>query len=387
MKNKVLKFGGTSLATAESIKKVEKIIKNTKNLKSVVVSAPGKSEKYKIKVTDALLLAYLNPDKYDYYINYVKSVFSDIIKGLEIYFDLAREFEVINRHFKKYKTKSYLLSRGEYIIAKILSIYLNIKFVDSKNVIKFANNGKILQKTYKNLKKEIRKYETVIIPGFYGSNRFGKIKIMCRGGSDITGSIVANSLKNAEYYNYTDVDGIYNFSPKLNMKSQVIKKISYDDIKFLSFFGAGVLHYKCSGVFNQGRTIIKNTFNNKSFGSVITNKKVSIKKAITSTQGYQITFNEKNKIILKLFKKLKHEKLYKFSCMGYCYYGYRVDLRENQNKILEKLYKNADNLNEIVVYGIIGDLKNMNLINLKKKSQILYFSVNNKTNIVCIKDK
>jgi len=385
MKCKVLKFGGTSLANADSIKKVENIIRNTKNIKAIVVSAPGKSEKYNLKVTDALLLAYQNPSEYDYYINYVKTIFADIVSGLNIYFDFSYEFEKINKHFKRFKTKSYLLSRGEYIISKILGIYLNIKVIDSKNLIKFSTNGKILQKTYTNIRKSINNYGLIIIPGFYGSNRFNKIMVMCRGGSDITGSIVSRSLKNCEYYNYTDVEGVFDITPNLSDGFSVLKKINYDDIKFLSFYGAGVLHYKCCNIFNNGRTIIKNTFNEKAKGTIIEHKKHSIKNAITVTKGIQISFLESNKSLRKLISKLKHEKLYEFYRMGEVFYGLRIDNNEQQQKIINKLLNSSLNSYNIVVFGVIGDIERYkNIIKFDRDDCVLWFKNLNKTNIVFI---
>ena len=150
-KNIILKFGGTSLSSPQAIAKVKDIICKTKNVRAIVVSAPGKSEKFPIKVTDALILAHEKKENFEHYLNYVKRVFEHIIVGLGIYFELEYEFDKIISQYKKNKSRSYLVSRGEYLCGKILSKYMCIDFVDSKNLVKFSKNGKILKKTYKKM--------------------------------------------------------------------------------------------------------------------------------------------------------------------------------------------------------------------------------------------
>lgn len=382
MKNVVLKFGGTSLANAETIKVVESIINNTKNVRAIVVSAPGKSENYQMKVTDALINACDDFSKFNFYINYVKSIFKDIINDLEINFNLDFEFDRIINHYKKFKNKSFLISRGEYLNAKILSIYLGYKFIDSKNTIKFSTKGKILSITYRNIKMCINKYGCIIIPGFYGSNVFGKIKVMSRGGSDITGSIVAKSIKNSIYFNYTDVDGVYRSCPELTNKIEKIKKLNYDNMKFLSYYGSSVLHYKCCNLYRDGKTIIKNTFNSKNSGTIISQKTKKKISAITLTHGYQVSFNEKNKKLLRLFNRLKIEKLYSFTRLGIVYVAIKNIDEIQKNKYFNN-QRNIILIKKIVVYGIIGHIKkNADEIKKEHKNCILYFDDDNKTNIV-----
>ena len=372
------------MGSSDNIKKVKDIINTDHNIKAIIVSAPGKSEKFPMKVTDALILAHEEKDKYLEYMNYVKTVFQTIINDIGIYFPLDHEFQKIYKLYDKNKSRSYLVSRGEYLSAKILSKYLSIKFIDSKDLIRFSKSGKILQKTYKNIQNAVNNNEKCIIPGFYGATRFGKIKIMCRGGSDITGSIVARALTNCEYVNYTDVDGLYKIHPQISSSNEIIKKINYEDMQFLSYYGANVFHYKCCSIFNNGKSFIKNTLNPNSRGTkILQNKRKYCNFALTTTQGVQIVFNEKNRKVIKLLKKLKHEKLYSFSRMGDMFYGFRLIAHEYRDVDLIKIKKEVWDCVDILVYSVIGNIdKAIPLLKNEKKDCLIYFSDNLKTNLV-----
>ena len=152
---------------------------------------------------------------------------------------------------------------------------------------------------------------------------------------------------------------------------------------FLSFYGASVLHYKCSKIFNNGFTVIKNTFNNSTISTKLNPKYKNIKFALSITSGYQIVFNEKNKSVYKLLQKLHHEKLYSFSRLGLCFYGFRTSTLNNCEKILFNLKKHIKEYKKILVYALIGDLSKLKQkIQNKHKDFILCFSYKNKTNIV-----
>jgi len=384
MKNIVVKFGGSSLGSADNIKKVKEIINKYSNIKAIIVSAPGKSENFPTKVTDALILAHEEKDKYIEHMNYVKSVYKTIINELGIYFPIDYELQKIYKIYNKNKSRSYLVSRGEYLSAKILSKYLSIKFIDSKDLIRFSKSGKILSKTYKNIQNAVNNNEKCIIPGFYGATRFGKIKIMCRGGSDITGSIIARALSRCEYVNYTDVDGLYKIHPQISSSDEIIKNIDYENMQFLSYYGANVFHYKCCSIFNNGISLIKNTLNPNSKGTkILPSKRKYCNFALTITQGVQIVFSEKNRKIIKLLKKLKHEKLYSFSRMGDIFYGFRLIEHEYRDIDLIKIKKEVWNYIDILVYSIIGKTdKAISQIKSEKKDCILYFTDDLKTNMV-----
>ena len=382
-KNIILKFGGTSLATPESIKLVRSIIETTKNVKAVIVSAPGKSEKFQMKVTDALILAHVDKNKFNFYIGYVKKVYENIIAGLGIYFELEYEFEKILQTYRNNNSRSFLVSRGEYLSAKIIAKFLDVEFVDAKDIILFSKNGKILKKTYKNIQKRLKNKQNVIIPGFYGSSIFGKIKIMCRGGSDISGSIIANSFKRSEYQNYTDVDGVYDIFAKNKENGTIIHRISYKNMQFLSFYGCNILHYKCSSVFTKGETIIKNTFNSKARGTIVSSKFELDSNMISSTLGLQIEFDEKDRKVKSLLKKLKHEKLYSFVRMGSVFYGMRLSVNDYNDRVFDKLKARIYNIYDIKVYAIIGDISVwMKCIKDKGENLIIQFCNENKTNLV-----
>ena len=237
--NNVCKWGGSSLAGGTRALNVANFIK-ANSLPIIVLSAPGKMTAQDEKITDLLIKIVNNPDKIDEILQTIKNRFIDITKTLQVNIDINNELSKIKNTFIKTKDSSYLISRGEYLMAKIFAKHLNYKFVDSKNIIKFDKNDKLLNKTYILIKQAVDKYKKVVIPGFYGSYK-NKIKIFSRGGSDITGAIVAKAL-NANYTNYTDVDGVYNKFPLTN-KSKKLKSISYSDMKFLGLFGFSVLNH------------------------------------------------------------------------------------------------------------------------------------------------
>ncbi len=256
--NSVCKWGGSSLSTPKRVFNISKYIKEN-DVKIVVLSAPGKANKKDKKVTDLLISITKNPKKIEDILLKVKNKFLAIISTLKISFDIDKELKKIKTYYLKTFDNSYLISRGEYIMAKLFAKYTGFKFVDSKNLIKFDKDGKLLDSTYTNIKTQAAKHSQIVIPGFYGAYK-GKIKVFSRGGSDITGAIVAKAL-NVDYYNFTDVDGIYNHFP-LSTKSKKLSTLSYYDMKFLGLFGFSVFHHKCCDILNKTsiKTFIKSSF-------------------------------------------------------------------------------------------------------------------------------
>ncbi len=254
----VCKWGGSSLACGNRVLEVAKFIRQN-NINVIVLSAPGKMTGLEDKITDLLIKASQNLNGFDYYFKQIEARFEEIIKILKISFDLRPELSKIKANFLATFDNSYLISRGEYLMAKIMARHLKYKFVDAKNIILFDKAGKIKEKTYTLIRQKIDKYQKVVLPGFYGGYN-GKIKIFSRGGSDITGAIVAKAL-NKNYSNYTDIDGVYNTFP-LQKSSKKLKVLSYKDMKFLGLFGFGVLHHKCCDILKDTnlKIFIKSTF-------------------------------------------------------------------------------------------------------------------------------
>lgn len=244
---KVVKFGGSSLASAEQFKKVGNIIKADESRVYVVPSAPGKRFSDDTKVTDMLL--HLNEtaakgEDLTEEIKAIKARYDEIITGLELKdFSLDEDFAIIKKTLEAEADVDYAASRGEYLNGKIMAAYLGVQFIDSAEVIFFNEEGNLNDyKTYKTLSEKLSKYDRAVVPGFYGMGKNGKVKTFSRGGSDVTGSIVARACKADVYENWTDVSGFLVADPRIIENPKAIKYITYRELRELSYMGASVLH-------------------------------------------------------------------------------------------------------------------------------------------------
>ncbi|MBP5762561.1 MAG: aspartate kinase, partial [Lachnospiraceae bacterium] len=209
---KVVKFGGSSLASAEQFKKVGDIIKADPERRYVVPSAPGKRSPRDTKVTDMLYNLYdsVSDDRsFSEVLKNIRARYDEIIKGLGIKLDLSDEFKLIEKNLKGGADKDYAASRGEYLNGRIMAAYLGYEFLDPADYIIFdkKTDNYEAEKTYKKLGTKLSKVERAVIPGFYGAYADGTVKTFSRGGSDITGSIVARAIHADVYENWTDVSG------------------------------------------------------------------------------------------------------------------------------------------------------------------------------------
>lgn len=243
---KVVKFGGSSLASAEQFKKVGDIIRSDSERKFVVPSAPGKRNSKDTKVTDMLYACYETAEKEEDFkdqLNAIKARYEEIITGLSLTLSLDSEFKKIEANFKKKAGKDYAASRGEYLNGIIMAHYLKYTFIDAAEVIFFDDNGDFdADKTNKILSERLEKVENAVVPGFYGSYANGTVKTFSRGGSDVTGSIVAKAAKADVYENWTDVSGFLVADPRIIENPEGIETITYRELRELSYMGAGVLH-------------------------------------------------------------------------------------------------------------------------------------------------
>ena len=243
---KVLKFGGSSLADAEHFRKVAEIVKSDPDRKYVVASAPGKRSSSDKKVTDMLYECYaMAADEKDItdIFEAIKDRYIQIIRDLELDLDLTEVFEKIRHSFLHNSGRDYIASRGEYLNAMILAKYLGFHFIDAKKCIFFNDYGHFdAEKTNEVLSDYLTRYEYAVIPGFYGSMPNGTIKTFSRGGSDITGSIVARAASASIYENWTDVSGFLMADPRCISNPAVINTITYKELRELSYMGATVLH-------------------------------------------------------------------------------------------------------------------------------------------------
>lgn len=243
---KVVKFGGSSLASAEQFSKVKKIIDADKDRRYIIPSAPGKRNPKDTKVTDMLYACYdkaVRDEDFKKELRDIRDRFQKIIDGLNLKTDLTEEFRTIERNFNEKAGEDYAASRGEYLNGIIMADYVGASFVDSAKVIFFKENGEFdYEKTNDFLTRALTDVEKAVIPGFYGSTPDGKVKTFSRGGSDITGSIVANAVDAVIYENWTDVSGFLVANPTIVDNPVPITTITYKELRELAYMGAGVLH-------------------------------------------------------------------------------------------------------------------------------------------------
>ena len=243
---KVVKFGGSSLASAEQFKKVGDIIRADESRVYVVPSAPGKRFSDDTKVTDLLYKCYgsvADEVKFEKYLETIKERYNEIIEGLGLDLSLDKEFEVIRKDFLAKAGREYAASRGEYLNGIIMANYLGYEFIDAAEVVLFDSTGKFdAEKTNAVLSKRLANVPKAVIPGFYGAMEDGTIKTFSRGGSDLTGSIVAKAAKVDMYENWTDVSGFMVADPRIVNSPKVIEAITYKELRELSYMGATVLH-------------------------------------------------------------------------------------------------------------------------------------------------
>lgn len=243
---KVAKFGGTSMADATQFKKVHDILNSDNDRKFVVVSAPGKRFKDDNKITDLL---YLTKAHIKFSVPYtpvfkiIEERFYSIKEELNLSINLDREFEIIRNNLDNKCDEDYIVSRGEYLSAMLLADYMKCDFIDAKDVIFFNYDGTVNKnKTNEKLSEVLGKSNKAIIPGFYGSYPDGSIKTFSRGGSDITGAIIAAATCAGVYENWTDVSGFLMADPRIVNNPRQIKNVTYQELRELSYMGASVLH-------------------------------------------------------------------------------------------------------------------------------------------------
>jgi aspartate kinase len=243
---KVVKFGGSSLASAEQFKKAADIVKADPDRVYVVPSAPGKRSSKDTKVTDMLYKTYALAEAgkdFSAQLKDIKARYDEIIKGLKLKLGLTSEFKTIEKNFKAKAGNDYAASRGEYLNGIIMAAYLGYEFVDAATVVCFEKNGDFdSEKTNKLMGKKLEKTPKAVIPGFYGAYPDGSIKTFSRGGSDVTGSIVSRAIKADVYENWTDVSGFLVADPRIIDKPPYIETITYTELRELAYMGASVLH-------------------------------------------------------------------------------------------------------------------------------------------------
>ena len=243
---KVAKFGGSSVAGAEQFKKVKAIIEADPSRRIVVSSAAGKRDSSDHKLTDLLYLCHAHITygvSCDDIIGTIRSRFADIRDELHLQYDVEGDFDKLLPRLNRDMGVDELVSRGEYFTSRLLAEYLGYRFVDAADCVFFGLDGQIdREKTYAAIGNALAQYERILIPGFYGKLPTGKIKVMSRGGSDISGALAAAAVNADVYENWTDVSGILMADPRIVENPAPISTITYAELQELAFMGASVLH-------------------------------------------------------------------------------------------------------------------------------------------------
>ncbi len=272
---KVCKFGGTSMADGNVIAGVKKIIDGDKDRRFVVVSAPGKRYSGDIKVTDLLYDCFAEIKKSGdckKSFSLVRARFESIVKELNLSFDVKSVLDETEKRLNEEKSEDFTASRGEYLSARVVAEVLGAKFIDAEDVIFFNENGALDgEKTYKAVSAAVEGVERAVFPGFYGKGADGKVKTFSRGGSDISGAVVARAVNASVYENWTDVSGFLACDPRIVDSPKRIKSLSYKELRELSYMGANVLHSESIFPVRKANIPIqiKNTFRPEDDGTTI----------------------------------------------------------------------------------------------------------------------
>lgn len=351
METKVLKFGGSSLADSNQFKKVAEIIKSQDSRRYVIASAPGKRDDSDIKITDLLYKCYILSESekdIEEVFEKIEKRYNGIIEGLGLNFSLKDEFVKIKASILHHVGSDYVCSRGEYLNAMILAEYLGYEFIDTEKRILFLEDGTFdSENTNLVLSEVLKKYKYAVIPGFYGSMPNGTIKTFSRGGSDITGSIVARAVDADLYENWTDVSGMLMADPRCVENPKVIDTITYKELRELSYMGASIMHEDAIFPVKQSGIAIniRNTNAPEDNGTMIVpeedlNGADRIVTGIAGKTGFSTINIEKDMMNIEIG------------------FGRKIlEVLENNNLAFEHLPTGIDTMSIIIVTDTIKDIK------------------------------
>ncbi len=302
---KVCKFGGTSMANASALRMVKEIILSDKDRKYIVVSAPGKRFKEDIKITDTLYKCYNElKDGGDFKKTFalIKERFIEMVKDLNLTLNIKEILDQTEKEIEEKKSPDFTASRGEYLSARVMAEYLGAEFVDASELIRFDSRGKLNEDyTDDKVESRLKNVEFAVIPGFYGKDSQGNVKTFSRGGSDVTGSIIASGVRADLYENWTDVSGFLTCDPRIVPDSKVISELTYKELRELSYMGAAVLHSEAIfPVMKKKISInIKNTFKPSDKGTMIVPSEAytgadNVITGIAGKKDFTVIFIEKN---------------------------------------------------------------------------------------------
>lgn len=242
----VAKFGGSSLADAEQFAKVRAIVAEDPERKYIVPSAPGKRVPGDDKITDLFYACHAAAQQgqpFQQILKRIQDRYADIARQLSLHEFFDADFAAIESALLQGADRAYAASRGEYLCGKLLAHYLGFPFLDAAEVIRFSSDGKLQEaETNRLLANRLRDMPRAVIPGFYGADASGHVITFSRGGSDISGALVARVVNADLYENWTDVTGFCMADPRIVPDAQVIDTMTYRELRELSYMGASVLH-------------------------------------------------------------------------------------------------------------------------------------------------
>ncbi len=353
----VTKFGGSSLSCAKQFKKVKDIVLSNPMRKIVVVSALGKRDSNDSKITDLLYILHAHLKysvPYEDVWQIICQRYKEVRDDLKLDFDIEAELKIIESQLDKSIPQDYLVSRGEFLAAKLMSSYLGYEFLDAKEVIEFNYDGTVnFEVTERKVKERVSALKKVVVPGFYGAYGNGVIKLFSRGGSDITGSIMAKCVNASIYENWTDVSGIMVTDPRIVKNPKIIKEITYNELRELSYMGANVLHEDSIFPVQALNIPIKilNTNEPDCEGTIISNECKDNSQAITGIAG------KKNFVAITIYKRHMSNEV------GFL--RKTLSIFERYNVSIEHIPTGIDNVSIVVardqiekcLYELIVDLK------------------------------
>ncbi|MBZ9634472.1 aspartate kinase [Clostridium sp. FP1] len=337
----VAKFGGSSLCDSEQFKKVKDIVLSDNRRAYVVPSAPGKRNSGDYKITDLLYLCHEHVEKslpFDELFKLIEGRYTILCSELNLSIDILKYLRELKEKIINGASEEYVASRGEYFNGLILAEYLGYEFIDAAEIIVFKKSGRLDEKaTYDAVNKRLSVVKKAVIPGFYGASRDGEIRTFSRGGSDITGAIIAKGVWALVYENWTDVSGFLMADPNIVSNPKHIEEVTYKELRELSYMGANVFHEEAIfPVKNNGIPInIRNTNKPLDKGTFILNDKLEVKVGnITGIAG------KKDFTVMAIEKTLMNRD------KGYC--RRILSILENNNVAFEHMPSGIDSVSLVI---------------------------------------
>lgn len=376
----VAKFGGSSLSNSMQFRKVKDIVFSDERRKYIIPSAPGKRSEDDYKITNLLCSCYecaKRDEDFQNLFNLIRERYKELCEELEVKVDTSGYLDILEEQIWNGVSLEYVASRGEYINGLVLAEYLNYRFIDPKDLIIFHKNGELNEElTYKGMKAKLDKIDKAVIPGFYGATLEGRVKTFSRGGSDITGSIVAKAIGASLYENWTDVSGLLMSDPKIVKNPKTIERVTYDELRELSYMGATVFHEEATFPVREEKIpiIIKNTNRPLDIGTIIVDEdKKAEEKYITGISG------KKDFIVISIQKTMMSRDK-----------GFRrkiISIFENRNIYFEHIPSAVDSISVVIHKSQVNEYIEDIIEEIKDKCEPKSISIEDKLALISVVGK